>query len=572
LINQALLCYFYIMEEASKAKLVQKIIQRDGIPALSPLAIRLVELAADDQKGAQDLADIIEKDPALTTRLLKLAGSAFFARPVQVTSIPQAVVLLGFKRVRLMALTLSLRDTFTTSRKHGMDFNHFWKTSLYRALIAQEMALAADTAGLNPDEAFVAGLLLEIGLIMLYTSLSDPEEVFPGGGEPLERVLLWEETRFGIHHREVGGLILQRWRFSEELVACQRYFGDHALAPDTPILCRLVELARRATEVVFGATDTLYELHELARGLLSISKAQMDEILSSSFGKVEELGEQLRIAVDSQQDIITVMEKANQTLARLTASLDSSIEGLVTQVREYDQSLSQLSRAAALHRQETLNNTLDAVAHEIRNPLLSIGGFAQRLARHATEETRAQEYAGIIAQESRRLEQVLQEIVGYSRAYTPTFIQQDLVAVVHEVIEACKELFQEEDIRVVTDFPREAIHIPMDRDGMRNALTQLMKNALKSIDQSGGTLHLSISPGEPEGELTLSISHNGPPMPETVRNLLMDSNLTGKAFDQGLGLPLARKIIEAHRGRIELVQPQPMENTLRLYLPTLVPS
>ncbi|MCF8084838.1 MAG: HDOD domain-containing protein, partial [Deltaproteobacteria bacterium] len=117
LINQALLCYFYSMKEASKAKLVQKIIQRDGIPALSPLAIRLVELAADDQKGAQDLADIIEKDPALTTRLLKLAGSAFFARPVQVTSIPQAVVLLGFKRVRLMALTLSLRDTFTTSRK-----------------------------------------------------------------------------------------------------------------------------------------------------------------------------------------------------------------------------------------------------------------------------------------------------------------------------------------------------------------------------------------------------------------------------------------------------------------------
>ena len=96
------------MEERHKAKLLKKIVQSEDLPGLSPLAIRLVELATDDRTVARDLADIIEKDPALTTRLLKLMGSAFFARSARVTSIPQAIVLLGFKRVRLMALTLSL--------------------------------------------------------------------------------------------------------------------------------------------------------------------------------------------------------------------------------------------------------------------------------------------------------------------------------------------------------------------------------------------------------------------------------------------------------------------------------
>ena len=128
------------MENSQKAKLLKKIVDSESLPSLSPIAIQLVELAADDRSSAPDLAAIIEKDPSLTTRLLKLVGSAFYARPERVSSISQAVVLLGFKKVRLMALSLSLRDTFPMGEHEGMDYNHFWKTSLYRGLIAQDFA------------------------------------------------------------------------------------------------------------------------------------------------------------------------------------------------------------------------------------------------------------------------------------------------------------------------------------------------------------------------------------------------------------------------------------------------
>ncbi|HEN21387.1 MAG TPA: HDOD domain-containing protein, partial [Desulfobacteraceae bacterium] len=156
------------MENRKKSLLLKKILESGALPSLSPLAVQLVELASDDSASAQDLAEIIEKDPALTTRLLKLVGSAFYGIPEKVKSISQAVVLLGFKRLRIMALSLSLRDTFAMGTKDGMDYDHFWKSSLYRAMIARSFAGAVNAPGMNPEEAFVAGLIQEIGMLMLY--------------------------------------------------------------------------------------------------------------------------------------------------------------------------------------------------------------------------------------------------------------------------------------------------------------------------------------------------------------------------------------------------------------------
>jgi len=556
------------MEDQRKSQLLRKIVQSDGLPALSPLAIRLVEMATDDRKSARDLAEIIEKDPALTTRLLKLAGSAFFARPGRVASISQAIVFLGFKRVRLMALTLSLRDAFATDQKGGMDYNHFWKTSLYRALIAQDLALTTSSAALNPEEAFVGGLLLEIGQLILYSALSEPLTGFPGGDKPLEAILSWEEDHLGIHHRKVGALVLKRWGFPDELVESQRRFGEEGLVEGLPRLCKVVELARQATEIVFGQTDGLYHLHRSVQAFLSLKKEAVDDILSRSFRKMEELGEQLRIEVDAQKDIIWVMEKANLALARLTASLDTSIQGLLARVRDYDDSLTQISQAAAQGRQEALSNTLDAVAHEIRNPLLSIGGFAERLARHASEQERTQQYAGIIAKESRRLERVLKDIVGYAQAYVPSLAENDLASLVNEVIEEFDDLFREKSIRVVRDYGCEPVIIPVDRDGMIRVLRQFVKNAAQAMPQDGGEMVFTLGPGTREGEVFLSISDDGTPVSDEVRDLLLDSNLSSKTFEQGLEFPLARKIVAAHRGRIELNDPADVGNTVKLFLPT----
>ena len=556
------------MEENPKVKLLKKIIDSDGLPSLSPLAIQLVEFAADDQSSAGDLASIIEKDPSLTTRLLKLVGSAFFARVQRITSVTHAVTLLGFKRVRIMALSLSLRDTFPMGKIKGMDYDHFWKTSLYRALIAQNLAQSTQPEGLNAEEGFIAGLILEIGMLMIFAVSSDDiRQVFPGGNVPLENVVYWEEDNFGVNHREVGALIFRRWRFPEYLVESQKVFGSEALQPDQSILCKIVELARRLTEIVFGDTKDLYDIQQQAETLLKMNSESVNKVLSETFDRVEDLAEQMSIKVDSQTDIVGVMEKANQALARINASIESSFQGLLDHVNQYDRSLARMSEEMARDRKDILQNTLDAVAHEIRNPLLAIGGFARRLAGQATKEDRGRQYATIIAKESARLESVLKDMMEYSRVYEPTLTEKDLLQIIDEALRGLEEFFREKSIDVVREFPQRPVLLNVETDGISRIFEQVFKNAVSMIGPNGGRVTVSVQRMDQPGEALISVTDNGRELPDDIRDALLDSNPSAKTFEGGLGMPLARKIIEAHSGRIEIGERTGRGNTVNIFLP-----
>ncbi len=556
------------MVNQERVQLLKRIADSETLPSLSPLAIQLIELAADDRSSASDLASIIEKDPGLTTRLLRLVGSAFFSRQETVASISQAVVLVGFKKLRIMALSLSLRDTFPMDKGKGLDFQLFWKTSLYQALIAQDLAKSAQGIDdLQPDEAFVGGLISEIGMLLLFSECpEEKKEGFPGREVPLEKAVEWEEKNLGINHRDVGNVVLKRWRFPDPLVESQKYFGPDALEADTPVLCKTLELARRATDTVFGQAADFHELHQLVHDLLGLEAESVNGILADAFGKVEDLAKQLLIEVDSQTDILAVMEKANQTLARINSSMQTTLQGLVNHVNQHDQSLNEMSEKMAESGQNILQNTLDAVAHEIRNPLLAIGGFSKRLAREAKEEDRGSQYAEIISKESSRLENILNEIMEFCKDYVPSFAEENVISLAEGVLDELGDLLREKQIRVVRDFFGESVEVPVDKEGLVKVLRQLLENAIHMIGEAAGTVTVSIQPVGDAGQVSIRISDDGRAVPSEVRDALMDGNLSAKTFGRGLGLPLARKIIEAHKGRIELVAEEDRGNTTTVYL------
>lgn len=560
------------VNEKEKARLVKRIVDGGDLPSLSPLAIRLVELASNDQSSASDLAGVIEKDPALTTRLLRLVSSALFARGEEITSVSRGIVQVGFNQVRIMALSLSLRDTFRLGSAGGMDYDHFWKTSMCRALIAKDFARSVASSSLNPEDAFVGGLIQEIGMLMLFNVCPDEiKKVFPGGNIPLEEATAWEEQNLGISHRETGRLVLQRWRFPAHLVESQKYFGAPALDPDRPLICKVLELAREATEIFFGRPAQLYRLQDAAWRLLGLDGEKVNEVLAETFDEIEDLAEYLELEIDAKADVLAVMEKANQALVRINASMETSFQGLLDQVHQYDRSVSEMSEQMMQKRGEILQNTLDAVAHEIRNPLLAIGGFAKRLASRdeqgTEQEDRGRKYAEIIAQESSRLEGVLREIMEYCRDYRPVIADKDVVAVLDGVIGELREVFDREGITVVKRFPVGPLLVALDAGGIAGVLKQLFNNAIRMIDHAGGTVEVSVDAMRYPGQVCIGISDSGHRMPDDVRASVVDSNLTAKTFGAGLGLPLARKVVEAHRGRIALKTEEGQGNTVEIYLP-----
>ncbi|MBW2168663.1 MAG: hypothetical protein JRG69_05265 [Deltaproteobacteria bacterium] len=156
--------------------------------------------------------------------------------------------------------------------------------------------------------------------------------------------------------------------------------------------------------------------------------------------------------------------------------------------------------------------------------------------------------------------------MDYSQAYEPEFSEKDLVSIMNKVLNEFEDLFREKNIHVVRDFPQEPVRAPVDVDGIARVLRQVFKNSISMIGQTRGKVTASIQPLWHTGQVSIGISDNGHPIPDDIRNALLDSNLSTKTFGGGLGLPMVRKIIEAHNGHIEL-EVREGGNTVNLYLP-----
>ncbi len=178
---------------------LQKIHEGEDLPTMSPVAIKIIKLASSEESSAADLAKLITFDPALTVRVLKIVNSPFYGFAHKITSISQAVALLGMKAIRTLTLGLNVMDTFSGSDGSGFDYRDFWQRSLASGIAckftAQKMGLTID------EEAFIGGLTQNIGSLLLARFF--PERYgnilklhYSSGGD----ICAKERDSFGIDH------------------------------------------------------------------------------------------------------------------------------------------------------------------------------------------------------------------------------------------------------------------------------------------------------------------------------------------------------------------------------------
>ena len=391
--------------EVSK-DLLKKIESGYSLPSLSPVAMKLVEIALDETCSAEDLASLVEKDPSLAVRVLKLANSAFFHTSLPTSSLRQAVVKLGFQRLRIMALSISLRDTFPMGKIGAFDYMQFWRTTLYRALIAKSIAVCLRNC--YPEEAFVAGLTMEIGFLILFDLLiKEDTEEHPIALEPLDGLLDWERKRYGVDHRQIGEAALRCWRFPHSIVQCQSFYGASALSPEAPLLSKIYELSREFSSLISEHSVHFHAPFREAQRLFGLHRDEINEILLTTFDQVQEVAENLAVEVNKERDLWEIMEKANKALSQISEKMSELYE---IPGKESLPSFTSLDEKEAL-----VEHTLQAVAHEIRNPLLAVGGLARKLAGSIDSTSKGGEYVKIILEEALRLENALSEMTRKKR-------------------------------------------------------------------------------------------------------------------------------------------------------------
>ena len=378
-----------------------------ALPALSPVALKLVELASSDTSSAKDLAKLIERDPALAVRLLKLANSAFFRASNPISTLAQAVVRIGLQRLRIMALSISLRDTLPFSKSGALDFKEFWRISLYRALIAKSLAEYSKVQ--NPDEAFVAGFITEIGLLIFFDLFIKGKSVeAPLKLEPLEDLLCWETDKYGVNHRQIGKAALTYWKFPEPIILCQTAYKNLSGARDLHPLARLYEQARVLSRIITPSTEAFHLPFEEAQQSFGLDQSIINDILVTTFEQVQDIADDLSVEMNQEKDLIEIVEKANYALSRMSEKLFNA-EGISKP--------NALPSFESIHEgRQTTSQTLQAVVHEIRNPLLVVGGLTRKLAASIDPNSTGGNYIQIILKEASRLENALSEMVKEKEA------------------------------------------------------------------------------------------------------------------------------------------------------------
>jgi HD-like signal output (HDOD) protein len=369
------------------------------LPSLSPLTMRLIELAADDNSSLNDIAALIEKDPSLTIRILKLANSVFFRFGNPVKTVKQAIVRIGTRQTRLLALSLLLKDTFPMSKVGAADYRRFWRLCLYQGLTAQSLAQQLKTG--DAEEAFTAGFTLEIGLLALLHAFADLNETADIPWYPLPRLLEWEKERYGVDHREIGEFILSHWKFPASFILCQKLTALTRRVDDLLPLVKVCAMASQLSAFICEPGANLPEVFDTLEVRFKLPKPLIHEVVAATLQRVDELAQTFELEVDSKRDTDALMEKARVVLEQLSDKLPEkqppSDTGFLPPAEP--QSLGDSTNA--------VRHTLETVEHEIRDPLTAVGGLVRRLAKTIDPASDQGKYVQVILAETERLEQAL---------------------------------------------------------------------------------------------------------------------------------------------------------------------
>jgi len=309
-------------------KLLDDILSCPTLPSLPAVAIRVLELTSDPDVEMDELAKEIQYDQAIAAKILRTVNSSFYGLRKRCSSIDHALIMLGLGPVKSLVLGFSLVSAMKGEAEDAFDFIDYWERGLTTAVASK---FAAEMTGNKQivDEAFLAGLFQDIGMVAMHRTIGDEYlkliEETKGDHAKLAKL---ELDTYEIQHSTIGGMLCENWKMPYEITIPVRYHDRATACPqEFAQTARCVAMGNLVSAVLKAENPTEPLRKCYAKGLswLGFTESQVDELIKKSGTTTKELGNLFSIDVGSVPNPEAVLAKADRQLIEL--SKNQQIEG-----------------------------------------------------------------------------------------------------------------------------------------------------------------------------------------------------------------------------------------------------
>jgi len=343
------------------------------LPSLPAVAMRVLELTKDENVDFNALAQTIENDQALASKILRTVNSSYYGLARRCASIKQAMVYLGINAVKTLALGFSLAESIDGGEDEVVTFDYltYWRRGLYAAVGAR--FIAEQHHRCDPDEAFLAGLVQDLGMVGMYRVIGDEYlvaiDLTNGDHRTLPTI---EQRSFEICHTVVGAAIGETWKLPDNILSCMRHghHPDDAEAEHAPIV-RTVALANAVTHVLMvpDSESTLRWIATHAKGWFEMDAAATKSLLSTIRTLTDELAPLFNIRTNNEIVNDELVATAEDQLVRMHMDLERENDELHAHITE-------MAREGVLDRQSgvAVRSHLDAELERLFADALATDG------------------------------------------------------------------------------------------------------------------------------------------------------------------------------------------------------
>jgi diguanylate cyclase (GGDEF)-like protein len=301
-------------------QLLQKIRNCPSLPSLPAIAVQVLELAQNASVDIAEIARIISKDPALSSKILRTVNSSFYGRSQNVSTISHALVILGLQSVKTLVLGFSLVTNLANSKSKGFKHVAYWRRSIYAATAAR--SLAAKVGLVQAEEAFLASLLMDIGMLVLDQVLEKEYSELFAKAKSHEELPGLESEALGMTHAEVGGVLALQWRLPPLLATPIAQHHTPQTVNDVALrkMTELVSIGGRCADVFVDddAAQAISDVRKFLQQRYELSDVDSDALLADIGKRTKEVASLFEINIGSSTEYEQILKRANEALVEIT--------------------------------------------------------------------------------------------------------------------------------------------------------------------------------------------------------------------------------------------------------------